>query len=155
MQVGYHSKVINSGRYVNDSMGFYIGKQTAKKIIAQGKIIQEAHVLVLGATFKENVSDIRNSKVIDVVTELRSFQINVDVADPHADSSEMEHEYGVSLTTSLRSDYDAIIVAVNHDEFAAFNEAYFKTLLKDGKGILIDVKGTYRNQIQDLTYWSL
>ena len=155
MQVGYHSKVINSGRYVNDSMGFYIGKQTAKKIIAQGKIIQEAHVLVLGATFKENVSDIRNSKVIDVVSELRSFQINVDVADPHADSSEMEHEYGVSLTTSLRSDYDAIIVAVNHDEFAAFNEAYFKTLLKDGKGILIDVKGTYRNQIQDLTYWSL
>ena len=155
MQVGYHSKVINSGRYVNDSMGFYIGKQTAKKIIAQGKIIQEAHVLVLGATFKENVSDIRNSKVIDVVSELRSFQINVDVADPHANSLEMEHEYGVSLTTTLRSDYDAIIVAVNHDEFAAFNEAYFKTLLKDGKGILIDVKGTYRNQIQDLTYWSL
>jgi UDP-N-acetyl-D-galactosamine dehydrogenase len=155
MQVGYHSKVINSGRYVNDSMGFYIGKQTAKKIIAQGKMIQEAHVLVLGATFKENVSDIRNSKVIDVVTELRSFQINVDVADPHADSSEMEHEYGVSLTTTLRQDYDAIIVAVNHDEFAAYNESYFKTLLKDGKGILVDVKGTYRNQIKDLTYWSL
>ena len=155
MQVGYHSKVINSGRYVNDSMGFYIGKQTAKKIIAQGKMIQEAHVLVLGATFKENVSDIRNSKVIDVVTELRSFQINVDVADPHADSSEMQHEYGVSLTTTLRQDYDAIIVAVNHDEFAAYNESYFKTLLKDGKGILVDVKGTYRNQIKDLTYWSL
>lgn len=155
MQVGYHSKVINSGRYVNDSMGFYIGKQTAKKIIAQGKMIQEAHVLVMGATFKENVSDIRNSKVIDVVSELQSFQINVDVTDPHAASSEMEHAYGISLTTQLRSDYDAIIVAVNHAEFAAYNEAYFKTLLKDGKGILIDVKGTYRNQIQDLTYWSL
>lgn len=155
MQVGYHSKVINSGRYVNDSMGFYIGKQTAKKIIAQGKMIQEAHVLVMGATFKENVSDIRNSKVIDVVSELQSFQINVDVTDPHAASSEMEHAYGVSLTTQLRSDYDAIIVAVNHAEFAAYNEAYFKTLLKDGKGILIDVKGTYRNQIKDLTYWSL
>ena len=153
MQVGYHSKVINSGRYVNDSMGFYIGKQTAKKIIAQGKIIQEAHVLVLGATFKENVSDIRNSRVIDVISELKSFQINVDVMDPHANSSEMEHEYGVGLTTTLRSDYDAIIVAVNHDEFAAHNEAFFKTLLKDGKGILIDVKGTYRNKIQELTYW--
>jgi UDP-N-acetyl-D-galactosamine dehydrogenase len=67
----------------------------------------------------------------------------------------MQHEYGVSLTTTLRQDYDAIIVAVNHDEFAAYNESYFKTLLKDGKGILVDVKGTYRNQIKDLTYWSL
>jgi UDP-N-acetyl-D-galactosamine dehydrogenase len=155
MQVGYHSKVINSGRYVNDSMGFYIGKQTAKKIIAQGKMIQEAHVLVLGATFKENVSDIRNSRVIDVIRELESFQINVDVMDPHADAAEMQHEYGVELTTQARSDYDAIVVAVNHEEFAAYNESYFKTLLKDGKGILVDVKGTYRNQIKDLTYWSL
>ena len=155
MQVGYHSKVINSGRYVNDSMGFYIGKQTAKKIIAQGKMIQEAHVLVMGATFKENVSDIRNSRVIDVIRELQSFQINVDVVDPHANSQELEHEYGVALCNEVRQDYDAIIVAVNHDEFAAHDEAYFKTLLKDGKGILVDVKGTYRNQIQDLTYWSL
>ncbi len=155
MQVGYHSKVINSGRYVNDSMGFYIGKQTAKKIIAQGKMIQEAHVLVMGATFKENVSDIRNSRVIDVIRELQSFQINVDVVDPHANSQELEHEYGVALCKDVRQDYDAIIVAVNHDEFAAHDEAYFKTLLKDGKGILVDVKGTYRNQIQDLTYWSL
>lgn len=155
MQVGYHSKVINSGRYVNDSMGFYIGKQTAKKIIAQGKIIQDAHVLVLGATFKENVSDIRNSRVIDVIRELESFQINVDVMDPHADATEMQHEYGVTLATQPRSDYDAIIVAVNHEQFAAYNESYFKTLLKEGKGILVDVKGSYRNQIKDLTYWSL
>ena len=155
MQVGYHSKVINSGRYVNDSMGFYIGKQTAKKIIAQGKMIQEAHVLVMGATFKENVSDIRNSRVIDVIRELQSFQINVDVVDPHANSQELEHEYGVALCKEVRQDYDAIIVAVNHEEFAAHDESYFKTLLKDGKGILVDVKGTYRNQIQDLMYWSL
>jgi UDP-N-acetyl-D-galactosamine dehydrogenase len=155
MQVGYHSKVINSGRYVNDSMGFYIGKQTAKKIIAQGKIIQEAHVLVMGATFKENVSDIRNSKVIDVINELKSFQINVEVIDPYADSAEMEHEYGMALTTELRSDYDAIILAVNHSSYLNLDEAYFKSLLKDGKGIFVDVKGIYRNKIQDLTYWSL
>ncbi|MFM6934284.1 MAG: nucleotide sugar dehydrogenase [Flavobacteriales bacterium] len=155
MQLGYHSKVINSGRYVNDSMGFYIGKQTAKKIIAQGKIIQESHVLVMGATFKENVSDIRNSKVIDVVNELKSFQINVDVIDPHADSSEMEHEYGVSLTTNIRSDYDAIIVAVNHKEYCQFDEAYFKGIMKDGKGVFVDVKGIYRGQINELNYWSL
>lgn len=155
MQLGYHSKVINSGRYVNDSMGFYIGKQTAKKIIAQGKMIQEAHVLVMGATFKENVSDIRNSKVIDVITELKSFQINVDVMDPHADSSEMEHEYGVSLTSNLRNDYDAIILAVNHKEYCGYDENYFKSLLKDGKGVFVDVKGIYRGKISELTYWSL
>jgi UDP-N-acetyl-D-galactosamine dehydrogenase len=155
MQVGYHSKVINSGRYVNDSMGFYIGKQTAKKIIAQGKMIQEAHVLVMGATFKENVSDIRNSKVIDVVKELQSFQINVDVIDPHADSSEMEHAYGIGLTTTLRTDYDAIILAVNHSEYCKYNELYFKSLMKNQTGVFVDVKGIYRGQIQDLTYWSL
>ena len=155
MQLGYHSKVINSGRYVNDSMGFYIGKQTAKKIIAQGKMIQEAHVLVMGATFKENVSDIRNSKVIDVVNELKSFQINVDVIDPHADSSEMEHEYGVALASEMRSDYDAIIMAVNHREYCQFDENYFKGLMKDGKGVFVDVKGTYRGKINELTYWSL
>ena len=155
MQLGYHSKVINSGRYVNDSMGFYIGKQTAKKIIAQGKMIQEAHVLVMGATFKENVSDIRNSKVIDVVNELKSFQINVDVIDPHADSSEMEHEYGVSLATDIRKDYDAIILAVNHREYCQFDENYFKGMMKDGKGVFVDVKGIYRGKINDLMYWSL
>jgi UDP-N-acetyl-D-galactosamine dehydrogenase len=155
MQLGYHSKVINSGRYVNDSMGFYIGKQTAKKIIAQGKMIQESHVLVMGATFKENVSDIRNSKVIDVINELKSFQINVDVMDPHADSTEMEHEYGVSLTSNIRNDYDAIIMAVNHKEYALFDEQYFKSLLKDGNGVFVDVKGIYRGKIKDLTYWSL
>ena len=155
MQLEYHSKVINSGRYVNDSMGFYIGKQTAKKIIAQGKMIQEAHVLVMGATFKENVSDIRNSKVIDVVNELKSFQINVDVIDPHADSSEMEHEYGVALATDIRKDYDAIILAVNHREYCQFDENYFKGMMKDGKGVFVDVKGIYRGKINDLTYWSL
>jgi UDP-N-acetyl-D-galactosamine dehydrogenase len=136
-------------------MGFYIGKQTAKKIIAQGKIIQESHVLVMGATFKENVSDIRNSKVIDVISELQSFQINVDVIDPYADSAEMEHEYAVSLISELRSDYDAIIMAVNHKDYLNYDENYFKSLLKDGKGIFVDVKGIYRNKINDLTYWSL
>ena len=91
-QAGYHSKVITSGRYVNDSMGFYIAKQTVKKIIAQGKHIQDAKVLVMGATFKEDVSDIRNSKVIDVINELKSFLVHVDIIDPHASSKEMEKE---------------------------------------------------------------
>ena len=155
MQVGYHSKVINSGRYVNDSMGFYIAKQTVKKIIAQGKIIQEAKVLIMGATFKEDVSDIRNSKVIDVITELKSFQVNIDVVDPYADSKEMEHEYGVPLKSSMDNDYDAIILAVNHKEYSQYDENFFKSILKNGNGVFVDVKGVYRNKISSLSYWSL
>jgi len=155
MQVGYHSKVINSGRYVNDSMGFYIAKQTVKKIIAQGKIIQEAKVLIMGATFKEDVSDIRNSKVIDVITELKSFQVNIDVVDPYADSKEMEHEYGVPLKSAMDNDYDAIILAVNHKEYSQYDENFFKSILKNGNGVFVDVKGVYRNKISSLSYWSL
>ena len=155
MQVGYHSKVINSGRYVNDSMGFYIAKQTVKKIIAQGKIIQEAKVLIMGATFKEDVSDIRNSKVIDVITELKSFQVIIDVIDPHADSKEMEHEYGVPLKSDMANDYDAIILAVNHKEYSQYDENFFKSILKNGNGVFVDVKGVYRNKISSISYWSL
>jgi UDP-N-acetyl-D-galactosamine dehydrogenase len=154
-QAGYHSKVITSGRYVNDSMGFYIGKQTVKKIIAQGKHIQDAKVLVMGATFKEDVSDIRNSKVIDVVNELKSFQVHVDVIDPHASADEMMHEYGIGLVSQTSNDYDAIIVAVNHKEYKNMNESEFKNLLNDQNGVFVDVKGIFKNKINDLEYWSL
>jgi UDP-N-acetyl-D-galactosamine dehydrogenase len=154
-QAGYHSKVITSGRYVNDSMGFYIAKQTVKKIIAQGKVIQDSKVLIMGATFKEDVSDIRNSKVIDIVSELKSYQVHVDMIDPHADSDEMQHEYGVPLISHASNDYDAIIVAVNHKEYMGLNENYFKGLLKEGKGIFVDVKGIYKDQIEEIEYWSL
>jgi len=154
-QAGYHSKVINSGRYVNDSMGFYIGKQTVKRIIAQGKHIQDAKVLVMGATFKEDVSDIRNSKVIDVINELKSFQVHVDVIDPHASSDEMLHEYGVSLLSKPANDYDAIIVAVNHLPYKQMGESDFMQLLKNGSGVFVDVKGIFKGKITQLDYWSL
>jgi UDP-N-acetyl-D-galactosamine dehydrogenase len=152
---GYHSKVITSGRYVNDSMGFYIAKQTVKKIIARGKHIQDAKVLVMGATFKEDVSDIRNSKVIDIVSELVSFQVHVDLVDPHASSDEMTHEYGVGLVENAANDYDAIIVAVNHKEYQQMVESDFKAMLIDGTGVFVDVKGIFKNKIKDLEYWSL
>ena len=155
MQKGYHAKVITSGRAVNDSIGFYIAKQAVKKLIAQGKHCSDTKVLIMGATFKEDVSDIRNSKVIDIINEFRSFQVSVDLIDPHASSEEMEEEYGVSLVSSASNDYDAIIVAVNHQEYLDLNESYFKNLLKDGKGVFVDVKGIYKNKIQDLEYWSL
>ena len=154
-QAGYHSKVITSGRYVNDSMGFYIAKQTVKKVIAQGKHIQESRVLIMGATFKEDVSDIRNTKVVDIINELKSYQMQVDIVDAHASSEEMNHEYGIPLTEKIRADYDAIIVAVNHKEYLNLDENYFKSIMKNGQGVFIDVKGIYSEKITDLVYWSL
>nr|WP_299201016.1 nucleotide sugar dehydrogenase [uncultured Brumimicrobium sp.] len=154
-EVGYHAKVILSGRSVNDSMGFYIGKQTVKKMIAQGKDMNEAKVLIMGATFKENVSDIRNSKVIDVVNELKSFSVKVDLVDPHASSEEMKREYGIELSKNIGSNYDAVIVAVNHEEYTKLEENDFLKFFKDGKGVFVDIKGVFKNKIKELEYWSL
>jgi UDP-N-acetyl-D-galactosamine dehydrogenase len=136
-------------------MGFYVGKQCVKRMIEQGVNILESRVLVLGATFKENVSDIRNSKVVDVIRELESFSVNVDIVDPHADPEEMHEEYGVNIKSEPKGPYDAIVVAVNHKEFKDYNEAWFQSLMKPGKGVLIDIKGLYRGQINNLVYWSL
>jgi UDP-N-acetyl-D-glucosamine/UDP-N-acetyl-D-galactosamine dehydrogenase len=155
-KLGYHARVINSGRYVNDSMGFYVGKQTVKRILEQGKNILDARVLVMGATFKENVSDIRNSKVIDVIRELTSFSMHVDVIDPHAEPEEVKHEYDIDLLAEPKmGSYDAVIVAVNHKEYMNYTENDFKALMCDDKGVLVDIKGLFRNDIKDLVYWSL
>src|ERR1700741_4196377 len=126
--LGYHSRVINSGRYVNDSMGFYVAKTTVKKIIAAGKNISKSKVLVMGATFKEDVSDIRNSKVADIVKELKSYSVKVDVVDPHADNDELKHEYGFGLNKMAKG-YDGVIVAVNHAEYKVLDEKFFKSIL--------------------------
>jgi UDP-N-acetyl-D-galactosamine dehydrogenase len=154
-QLGYHAKIINSGRYVNDSMGFYVAKQAVKKMIGHGKNPMESKVLIMGATFKEDVSDIRNSKIVDVISELQSFACSVDVIDPHADTEELFHEYGFRLKENPTNDYDAIIVAVNHREYSKFTEADFKGMMRDDKGIIIDLKGIYRHIITNIDYWSL
>lgn len=151
--LGYHARVINSGRYVNDSMGFYVAKTTVKKIIAAGKNISKSKVLVMGATFKEDVSDIRNSKVADIVKELKSFGVKVDVVDPHADSDELKHEYGFGLN-KLGKGYDGVIVAVSHKEYKLLDEKYFASVLSK-HGVVTDVKGLYRGKIKKLSYWTL
>lgn len=153
-QLGYHAQIIDSGRFVNDSMGGYVAKQTVKRIIAAGTNPADARILVMGATFKEDVTDIRNSKVADVVKELISFSCHVDVTDPHADSDQVKHEYGYELAADIQGPYDAIIVAVNHNQYAGHEETWFKQHLKP-KGILVDLKGTYRNRVNSLAYWSL
>ena len=151
--LGYHARVINSGRYVNDSMGFYVAKNLVKRMSALGKNISKSKVLVMGATFKEDVSDIRNSKVADIVKELKSFSVKVDVVDPHADSAELQHEYGFGLN-KIGKGYDGVIVAVNHKEYKTLDEKYFKSVLGT-KGVLVDVKGMYRGKMKNIGYWSL
>ena len=153
-QLGYHAKIINSGRYVNDTMGFYVGKQTVKKILAKGKSIINSRILVMGATFKEDVSDIRNSKVIDVVKEIESYSCTVEIVDPHADSADYQEEYGYPVTEEITGTYDAVIVAVNHKEYCDLDEAYFKSILTD-VGVFVDIKGVYKNRFKDIDYWSL
>lgn len=151
--LGYHTHVINSGRYVNDSMGFYVAKNTVKRIIANQRDISKARVLVLGATFKEDVQDIRNSRIADVVHELKSFSVSVDVNDPYASSEELKKEYGFELS-EIGKNYDAVIIAVNHKPYLNLTEDYFAEILTKN-GVVVDVKGIYRNKIKKLGYWSL
>jgi UDP-N-acetyl-D-glucosamine/UDP-N-acetyl-D-galactosamine dehydrogenase len=151
----YHPQIINSGRFVNDSMGFYAAKQLVKKLIAAGKNIQSSKVLVMGVTFKENVSDIRNSKVADLINELKSYGVKVDIVDPYANSKELQHEYKFSLVENPSNDYDAVVVAVNHKSYIDLTEKDFKNMMQNIENpILVDIKGVFRNKIKDLIYWS-
>ena len=153
-ELGYDSQVILAGRAINDGMAGYVAKKVLQHIIQHNSNIKDARVLVMGATFKENVSDIRNSKVADVVKELQSFSLNVDVVDPHADSKELEHEYGFGLATLLYDQYDAIIVTVPHEEYKNLNDEYFASISTD-QAMVADLKGIYRGKIQSRKYWSL
>ena len=153
-QLGYDSQVILAGRVINDGMAGHIAKKVLQHIIVNNGNVKDARVLVMGATFKENVSDIRNSKVADVVKELKSFSLNVDVTDPYADSDELMHEYGFGLTNEIRNDYEAVIITVPHKAYMLLDEDYFEGITKK-MAIIADLKGTYRNVIKNRYYWSL
>ena len=119
-----------------------------------GKDLNKCKVLVMGATFKEDVEDIRNSKVADVINEFKSYGVGVDVIDPRANSEELKHEYGFELVPQASNDYDAIVVAVNHKEYMALTEVDFKKMAKP-EAMIVDLKGILRGKIKDLKYWSL
>lgn len=153
-QLGYHASMINSGRALNDSMGTRIADKVVKMIINAGKEITKSRVLIMGMTFKENVTDIRNSRIIDIINELKYFRVNCDVVDAYADHNEVMKEYGVDMSKEPTGKYDAIIVAVNHKPYMELTEDYFKGISAEN-GILVDVKGVMRGKIKDLTYWSL
>ncbi len=153
-ELQYHPKMINSGRFVNDSMGRYIAKKIVKKILAQGKNILGARVLILGVTFKENVCDIRNTKVVDMVSEFQDFGARVDVMDACASSEDVQKAYGFPLVEHPEGPYDAIVVAVAHTPYLSLTEDDFLSLSGD-KPILGDLKGIYRGRIHRMIYWSL
>lgn len=139
--LGYHAQIINSGRFINDSMGGYIAKQVVKKVIAADKEVKKAKILIMGVTFKEDVADIRNSKVVDIYNELKSYGIHqIDVVDPHASSQEVEHEYGFTTKEKVEDIYDAIIVAVSHKEYVSLTASYFKSIAAE-ECVFVDVKG--------------
>lgn len=152
-ELGYNSRVILAGRHINDNMSNYVARKVVRHIISNVNDVKAAKVLVMGATFKENVSDIRNSKVADVVKELQSFFLNVDVVDPHADSEELKHEYGFGLAERTSNDYDAVIVTVCHEPYADLDEKYFSSITKPG-ALIADLKGIYRGKIKNRIYWS-
>jgi UDP-N-acetyl-D-glucosamine/UDP-N-acetyl-D-galactosamine dehydrogenase len=151
-EVGFNSRVILAGRYINDNMPNYLHKKVLQHVITNNDNVKESKVLVMGATFKEDVADVRNSKVANVVNNLRAYNIPVDVIDPHADSEELEHEYGFGLTKEIGNDYAAVILAVGHKEYKAFDDAYFASITKKD-ALIADLKGFYRGQITSRHYF--
>lgn len=153
--LGYNPQVITSGRRINDEMPDFIAKRLVQMLIKDGKNPSECKVLMKGITFKENVADIRNSKVADLVRELMNFSINVHITDPHANPNEVAHEYKLGMVDQLSDNYDAVIVAVSHNEYKELDNQYFKSIM-NGSPILVDLKGMYdfRND-NGLQYWRL
>jgi UDP-N-acetyl-D-galactosamine dehydrogenase len=141
-QLGYHSQVILAGRRINDDMGKYVAENCVKQLIAIDKSVKCARVGILGFTFKENCPDTRNSKVFDIVKELREYGIEPLIADPEADAPEAERLYGVKMTdVESFTDMDAIILAVAHKEFSAMSRERFDKMYGDGTRLLLDIKG--------------
>jgi len=156
-EIGYHPEVILAGRRINDYMGKFVAESTVKLMIKEGKQILNSKVLIMGITFKENIKDIRNSRVIDIYNELQSFGVKPYIYDPHAEPEEVKREYGVELLKSPegKSPYDAVIVAVKHREFLNLEPDFFKKI-SISKPIIVDVKGIYdREKFKECILWRL
>ncbi|MBC7388950.1 MAG: nucleotide sugar dehydrogenase [Opitutaceae bacterium] len=152
-QLNYNPQFILSGRTINDNMGSYVAQSVIKLMTNQKVDIARSSVLIMGVTFKENVQDIRNSKVFDIVKELKLFNVNVEIIDPLANAEETKHEYDIELSEKVSNSYNAVILAVPHSQYLNLDESYFSKLCPDG--LLADLKGIYRNKIHKLNYWSL
>jgi len=154
--LGIDPQVIAAGRRINDGMPNFVATKLIQKLIEQGKNPGECKVLVKGITFKENVADIRNSKVVDLIHSIMNFSTAVHVTDNHASANEVAHEYKLTLVEQISSDYDAIIVAVSHEEYVGLTAEDFNRNMKEN-GILIDIKSMYEPSEMEgkLNYWRL
>lgn len=153
MQIGYDPQVIAAGRRINDGMPGYVAKKLTQTLIENGRNPGDCRVLVMGITFKEDVSDIRNSKVVDLVKELMDYSINVHVVDPYADAEELSKEYRLTLKNTKEGRYDAVVIAVGHEEYKRLSKRDLQDISK-GKSILFDLKGVHNSDIADV-YWKL
>lgn len=147
--VGYHPQLILAGRRINDGMGRHVASTLIKEIVQRGLPIRGGRVLVLGLTFKENCPDLRNTRVIDVVEELREFGVTVDVADPQADPDEAKHEYGITLVTPEQGAYEAVLLAVPHRELVEQGIEALRAYGKDPH-VFYDMKAVYSPAVSDL-----
>lgn len=160
-QIGYHSRIILAGRRINDGMGAYVAQELVKKMIHADVKVKDAAVLVLGLTFKGNCPDTRNTKVIDILNELGSYEIHTSVYDPVADKAEAKREYGIDLVSKAElKDFDAVLVAVDHDDFKEYSVEDIKAMYSDKNEnkILFDVKGIYdKDEFEKagFNYWRL
>lgn len=161
-QLGYHSQIILSGRRINDDMGKYVVENLIKNLIKADVPVKDAKVAILGFTFKENCPDTRNTRVIDIVTELKEYGIAPMIADPEADAEEAKHEYGI-VFDSIKGikEMDALVVAVGHDQFLKLSQEDFNTMFKEGSNegkVLLDIKGILDRKEYELAgykYWRL
>lgn len=153
-QLGIDPQVIAAGRRINDDMPRFVAKRTVQMLIDKGKNPGECKVLVQGVTFKENVADIRNSKVVDLVRELMDYSIHVHLIDPHASPNELSHEYKLALVDEVSHNYDAVVIAVAHQEYTDLSLDYYKSIM-NGSPILIDLKGVFEPAEVDIPYWRL
>lgn len=159
-QLGHHSQIISAGRKINDDMGSFVAQSIIKQLIKAKQSVHEAKVAVLGITFKENCPDVRNTKVVDIITELRDYGIEVIVHDPVADAQDVKYTYGIDLVAKEElNNVNAVVVAVNHEEFKAdYNHEFFDSMYAEGEKVLIDIKGLFnRRDYEDkgYSYWSL
>jgi len=154
--LGYDPEVILSGRRVNDKMSNFIAQKTIQLLLQNGKIIKSSKVLILGVTFKENVNDIRNSKVFDLIEDLREYNIDLEIYDPIVKKDDVLNRYGIQIINEIGNSYDACIIAVNHSEFAKYSALQFIAFMS-GSPIIIDVKGQFINQLDcpPFKYWRL
>jgi UDP-N-acetyl-D-galactosamine dehydrogenase len=153
-KLGYNSQIITAARMINDGMGKYIADKIIQHLIVAVDVVKQAKVLIMGATFKENVADIRNAKIADVVTALQQLQIQVHVTDPRASHEALLKEYGFGLIDQIQNNYDIVVIAVAHNEYKALDDAYFANITLP-HALIVDLKGIYANQIFSRKYWTL